>query len=114
MFVLEVARTPEAQARGYMWRKEISADEGMLFPGSEPAIRKFWMKNCEVAIDMLWLDEAGRVLAIEHAAPPCRSDPCPVYGPDFASRDVLEVRGGEARRENLRVGDRIEIHADSR
>ena len=68
-FLLELAITPEEQARGYMFRDEIRPDEGMLFLGSRPAIRRFHMKNCRVPIDMIWLDQDYRVVGIEHAAP---------------------------------------------
>jgi uncharacterized protein len=112
VFALEVARTPEQQARGYMGRVEIPREEGMIFPSRTPAVRKFWMKNCFVPIDMIWLDRDNRVVAIENSAPPCKADPCPVYGPDVPSWSVLEVRGGEALAEKLAVGDRLEILLD--
>ncbi|MEM6267525.1 MAG: DUF192 domain-containing protein, partial [Pseudomonadota bacterium] len=42
VFRSEHANTPEAQARGLMFRTEIADDEGMLFPSDEPALRSFW------------------------------------------------------------------------
>ena len=111
-FLVELAVTPEEQARGYMGRREIRPDEGILFYGEAPRIRRFWMKNCLVPIDMIWLDRDYRVLAIEPEAPPCKKDPCPRYGPSMPSHHVLEVRGGVAAEEGLSRGDRLEVVTD--
>ena len=111
-FLVELARTPAEQARGYMGRAEIRPDEGLLFYNEAQGVRRFWMKNCLVPIDMIWLDSDHRVLAIEHAAPPCESDPCPAFGPFIPSYHVLEVAGGVAASEGLARGDRLHIVLD--
>src|SRR3546814_2747040 len=38
-FDVEVARTPEEQAKGLMFRKELPAKGGMLFPFDPPQVR---------------------------------------------------------------------------
>lgn len=111
-FLVELALTPAQQARGYMGRTEIRPDEGLLFYYKAPGVRRFWMKNCLVPIDMIWLDRYYRVLAIEHAAPPCESDPCPGFGPLAPSYHVLEVRGGVAASEGLTRGDGLHVVLD--
>ncbi|MFK7840570.1 MAG: DUF192 domain-containing protein, partial [Bdellovibrionales bacterium] len=42
---IELALTPEQQAKGLMFRAEIPNDYGMLFVFNEEAPRSFWMKN---------------------------------------------------------------------
>jgi uncharacterized membrane protein (UPF0127 family) len=111
-FLVELALTAEEQARGYMWRQEIRSDEGMLFLYDRPGVYRFWMKNCLVPIDMIWLDGEDRVLAIEHSAPPCHDPQCPSFGPFMTSHAVLEIRGGVAEEEGLKPGDRLEILTD--
>lgn len=109
VLALEVRRTPEERARGYMGRAHVGDDEGMLFVHPEPAVRKFWMKNCLVSLDLIWMDADHRIVHIEHDAPPCGAGDCPPIGPDRPAHDVLEIRGGLARQEKLEIGDRIVV-----
>ena len=109
---LSLALSPAEQARGYMERKEIRPDEGLLFLFERPGVHRMWMKNCLVPIDMIWLNGRNRILAIEHAAPPCRTESCPAYGPFINSHAVLELRGGSALEEELKVGDFLQIVTD--
>ena len=104
---VEVADTPEKQTRGYMFRERISDDEGMVFIMDQLGFHPFWMKNCKVGLDILWLDENWRIVHLEKKVPPCKRDPCPSYQPMQVSLYVLEVRGGLAGREGLKLGDRI-------
>ena len=112
VFFVELAISSEEQARGYMGRREIGPEEGLLFHNQEPAIRRFWMKNCLVPIDMIWLDGEHKVLYIERSAPPCVADPCPSYGPFVPSLHVLEVAGGIAAEAGLAAGDHLEVVTD--
>jgi len=104
---VEIADTPEAWARGYMFRASISDNEGMVFLMDRADFHSFWMKNCKVPLDILWMDETWRVVHLEQNLPPCAKEPCPSYVPMQASRYVLEVRGGLAGREGLRLGSHI-------
>ena len=105
---LEVAKTPEQQAMGLMYRTSLPDDRGMLLE-FKPARRvNFWMKNCKISLDMIFVRD-GVVKAIQASAPPCKADPCPTYGPDTPVDQVIELRGGRAAELGLKVGDRIEI-----
>src|SRR6266850_8102395 len=89
-FRLEIARTPEQKARGYMYRDKVGRREGMLFLFPDSDFHSFWMKNCRIPLDIVWLDEEHRVVYIEPMAPPCRADPCPGYVPMRKAHYVLE------------------------
>jgi uncharacterized membrane protein (UPF0127 family) len=103
---LEVAKTPQEQATGLMFRTELPDDRGMFFP-IEPARNvRFWMKNVLIDLDMVFLRE-GVVQAIIPNVPPCLSETCPNYGPDVPVDGVIELRGGRAAQLGLKVGDRI-------
>lgn len=108
-FVAEIADTPARWERGYMFRREIRDDEAMIFVFPEAGFHPFWMKSTLVPLDMIWMDDAFTVMHIETAAPPCTADPCPSYGPLRKARYVLEVRGGVASHEGLKIGDRLQI-----
>jgi len=105
---LEVAKTVEQQAMGLMYRTSLPDDRGMLFEFKPARQVNFWMKNCQISLDMIFLRD-GVVEAIEASAPPCTADPCPTYGPDTAVDRVIELRGGRAAELGVKVGDRIEI-----
>jgi len=108
-FRLEVARTPEQRARGYMFREKVGPEEGMLFPFPTDDFHPFWMKNCRVSLDLIWLSETLAVVHLETEVPPCLHDPCPSYLPMRKARFVLEVKGGMAQKAGLRVGDPVRL-----
>ncbi len=108
-FLAEIADTPPRWGRGYMFRRDIGDADAMIFVFPESDVHPFWMKNTLVALDMIWMDEAFKVLYIEPSAPPCKADPCPSYGPPRRARYVLEVRGGIAAKERLVPGDALKI-----
>lgn len=111
---VELAVTPEQIARGYMFRSRVGRGEGMLFFMGELGFHSFWMKNCRVALDIVWLDEAWRIVHIEREVPPCAADPCPGYAPMQAALYVLEIRAGGAGKEGLKLGDTLFYHAAAR
>ena len=108
----ELAMTPEQQARGLMFRSYVPPDRGMLFVGDRASRRSFWMYQCLVPLDMVWLDGAHRIVEIVREAPPCReADPqrCPSYGGTVNSVYVLELAAGQAEAHGLRLGDRLDF-----
>ena len=105
----EIADTPERWARGYMFRREVGENDAMVFVFPEPSFHPFWMKNTLVPLDIIWMDDKGKIVHIEAGTPPCKADPCPSYGPLRLVSSVLEVRAGTAAAEGLRTGDRLSI-----
>jgi uncharacterized protein len=109
LFVAEIADTPRRQQEGYMFRRQVGEDEGMVFVFPHADSHPFWMKNTLVPLDMIWMDDEFTVIYLQPSAPPCKADPCPNYGTLRVARYVLEVRGGTASGEGLKVGDRLQI-----
>jgi uncharacterized membrane protein (UPF0127 family) len=101
---VEIARTPMERTRGLMFRTDLPEDHGMLFIFDRPGKNQFWMKNTLIPLDILWMDDRKRVVHIEYQVPPCKLDPCPVYGPSVESHYVLEVKAGVVHKRGLRVG----------
>ncbi|MBI3811600.1 MAG: DUF192 domain-containing protein [Nitrospirae bacterium] len=101
---VEVADTPMEQTRGLMFRTDLPEDHGMLFIFERPGKNQFWMKNTLIPLDILWMDDQKRIIHIEYQVPPCKLDPCPVYGPSAESHYVLEVKAGVVHKRGLRVG----------
>ena len=103
---VEIADTPEEQARGLMYRKAVAPDSGMLFEFPEDRIASFWMKNTAVPLDLLFVRKDGRILKIIHSAKPYSLRSLTSEAP---VRAVLEVAGGQADALEIRPGD-VVIH----
>ena len=63
-FKLEVAADEKLRAEGLMNREKIDDDGGMIFIYKSAQVRSFWMKNCLVDIDLLYLDGRGRIVSM--------------------------------------------------
>lgn len=104
-FTVEVADTDATRAQGLMHRPSMPRFSGMLFvfePPPGPA--SFWMENTLIPLDMLFLDETGRVGHIHHEARPLDRTPIP-GGSNVLY--VLEINGGMARRLGISEGSEL-------
>ena len=103
-FRVEVARTPEQQERGLMFRTQMGADEGMIFPYSPPQAVSFWMKNTVIPLDIIFIGADRRVLNIAANAVPYSEASLWSAGPVSA---VLELNGGRAAQLGIVAGTPI-------
>ncbi|NWK97283.1 DUF192 domain-containing protein [Sphingobium lactosutens] len=103
-FDVEVARTPQEQEKGLMFRKELAADGGMLFPMDPPRTASFWMKDTLIPLDMLFVHTDGSIAFIKENAQPYSRVPVSAGVPVAA---VLELRGGRAAELGIAEGDRL-------
>ena len=103
-FMVEVARTPEEQARGLMFRQSLAPDRGMVFPSSPPQPVGFWMKNTLIPLDIIFIREDGTIANIAANTVPMSLDLVPSDGPVST---VLEIAGGRAAELGIQPGDRV-------
>ena len=103
-FAVELAVTPEEQARGLMFRRELPEGQGMLFDFQREQPATFWMKNTYVSLDMIFIRADGRILRIAENTVPLSEALVPSGGP---VRAVLEVVAGTARKLGIAPGDRV-------
>jgi uncharacterized membrane protein (UPF0127 family) len=103
-FRVELADTPEAQARGLMFRTSLGDNEGMLFPSEVPAPRSFWMKNTPLSLDIIFVGADGRISNIAANTVPYSLDSVPSAGFAIA---VLELRAGRAAELGIVPGDKV-------
>jgi uncharacterized membrane protein (UPF0127 family) len=103
-FDVWIADTPARQTQGLMFVRDLPASRGMLFPEPEPRPTAFWMKNTYIQLDMLFIGPDHRIAKIAARAPPLSLDTINSDGPVIA---VLEIKGGEAQRRGIRVGDPV-------
>lgn len=107
-FRVEVARTDAEQAKGLMFRAEMGADEGMIFPEDPPRRPAFWMKNTVIPLDIIFIGTDHRILNIAANAVPYDETPLPAAGPAIG---VLELNGGRAAELGIGPGDKVEWKA---
>lgn len=103
-FSVEVADTDETRARGLMFRETMARFSGMLFIYDQPDRAVFWMENTLIPLDMLFVDETGRVTHVHHEARPL--DRTPIDGGADVLM-VLEINGGMARRLGIDAGSEL-------
>ncbi len=104
---VEIADTDEKRQRGLMFRKELAPTDGMVFIFDEKGFYPFWMKNCFISLDMIWVDEHFKVVSIAPSVPPCKEDPCPSYPPTADAFYVVEVVSGFAKKHGVKIGDTL-------
>lgn len=104
VFAVELASTPQEQATGLMFRRELPEGRGMLFDFHRDQPTSFWMKNTYIPLDMIFIRGDGRILRIAENTVPLSETLVPSGGP---VRAVLEVIAGTAKRLGIAPGDRV-------
>lgn len=103
-FEVELALTPQDQARGLMFRDSLDPAAGMLFLYDRPQQASFWMRNTLIPLDIIFIAADGRIVNIAAEAKPLDETPLPSDGPILG---VLEIGGGLAAKLGIRPGDRV-------
>ena len=104
-YTFEVADDDEERARGLMFRDQLAEGHGMLFIHDEEGPQSYWMKNTRIPLDILYFDNARKLVSQKRDVPPCTlGDACPPYPSDAPARYVLELNAGEAARIGLADG----------
>ena len=103
-FHVELAETPAQMERGLMFREDLAPDAGMLFDFKQPTMATMWMKNTLIPLDMLFVDQAGRIVNIQERAVPLSTAIIAAAAPVCA---VIELSGGTAARLGIKPGDRV-------
>ena len=106
-FNIRIADSEARQEQGLMYVRALPVDAGMLFPQATPRVMTFWMKNTVIPLDILFVTARGRIACLREQATPLLLDLITCNKPVKA---VLEIRGGEAAKRGIRVGDLV-IHA---
>lgn len=109
MIQAEVALTQQDLTRGLMFRESLAMDRGMLFVFPQSGKFNFWMYQCKIPLDMIWLDSGRHIVEISADTPPCRTaaSDCPHFGGNEMSQYVLELAGGAAAKYGLKKGSEL-------
>lgn len=119
VFHLEIAADAASRATGLSGRTKIKPDGGMIFIYPDAKQRSYWMIDCLVDIDIIFLDPRGRILAMHSMKkePPQREDETrweyedrlPSYSSRGRTQFALEFKAGTLKRLKLRRGQIIKL-----
>lgn len=110
---VEVADDDAERARGLMFRDELAAGTGMIFLHDREEPQAYWMKNTKIPLDILYFDNARKLVAQQRDVPPCTAgNACPSYPSNAPARYVLELNAGEAAKLKLQNGAELKFSDD--
>jgi len=104
-FQVELADTPQESELGLMNRASMPKDHGMIFEFRPARDVSMWMKNTLIPLDMLFMDDKGKVVAIAEDA---RPGSLRLVGPGFPISSVLELNGGVVKELGIKTGDTVQ------
>lgn len=111
---LELALDDEARVHGLSGRLALAPDGGMLFIFPRAELLVFWMKDCYIPLDLLFLDEKGRLIAAATMAPEPRlpgedtwtyEQRLTRHPSGAPARFAIELAAGTAAKAGIRIGD---------
>ena len=109
-FRVEIAASPMDRSMGLMYRTDLADDQGMLFVFEQTLPVSFWMKNTPLPLDLLFIDQHGKIRDIKQGEPYSEA----MIAPREAVRFVLELKAGTAAKNGIRVGDMLRHPAIAR
>ena len=112
---VELATAPYQWVKGLMFREFLSKDSGMLFVFPDERIRSFWMKNTKIPLDIIFISKDSperKIVDIKANFEPCPETKlmCPSYNSAAPSMYVLETNAGFAKKNDIKIGDSVEIN----
>ena len=106
---VEVADTLKKRSLGLGNRPYLKKGWGMLFVFEERKNHRFWMKDMQFPLDIIWLDN-HRIVYINHNAKPASSNDEPeVMTSPVPVNFVLEIAAGRAVKLRLKKGQQMKF-----
>lgn len=102
---LIVVQDERSRAQGLSGRSSLANDQAMLFKFDSEKEQCFWMKDMKFAIDIVWLNSRGEVVAVEKNVLP------ESYPANYCHKgqSVIEFTSGQVEASRLQVGDRLKL-----
>ena len=99
----QVASTPQERTVGLMFRKEMPANEGMLFVFEQASGQCFWMKNTLLPLTAAFVADDGTIINLADMQPQSLDSHCSAR----PVRYVLEMNKGWFEKRGLKAGARL-------
>lgn len=93
----------------FLTSKDVAENQGMIFvfPNIQTKDNSFWMHNCPLGLDIIYIDKRHKVINVGDGAP--QNDKGVLANGDYDF--VLELRRGWSKRHGLRAGAMVGIPA---
>lgn len=99
----QVASTPNQRNVGLMWRREMGANEGMLFVFEQAGVQCFWMKNTLLPLTAAFVADDGTIVNLADMKPQTTDSHCSAQ----PVRYVLEMNQGWFGKKGLKAGFKL-------
>lgn len=99
-----------AEGMMFLTAKDVKDTEGMIFVFPDAQPRSFWMQNTLLALDIVYIDPAGKVVKVVKGKP---QDETPLPS-DAPAQFVLELKQGGAQKFGITKGTKITLPKDLR
>lgn len=107
---LLIANDDKSRQIGLSNRKSLDKNSGMLFIFSKKGIYSFWMKDTQIPLDMIFINDNKIVYIVKNAPPQAgKKGDLPVYTPSAQANYVLEINGGDSEKNKFKNGDTVTL-----
>lgn len=103
---IEIADSEYETQTGLMYRTKLEEKQGMLFIFPDSALHSFYMKNTQIALDLLFIDSEMQLVSFHENATPLNETG---ISSNVPVQYVLEINAGLIEKWGLEIGDRIEF-----
>jgi len=103
-FKTKVLKTPNEISLGMMGKKFDGNFNALLFVMNSFIVNSFWMKNCIVPLDVIFIQN-NKITSIHHNCPPCKTDFCKTY--TGKGNLIIEMPGGTCKTLNIKNGAQV-------
>lgn len=103
-FNVEIAKTPYQLQKGLMYRKHLDEMSGMLFVFEKIGEKSFWMKNTFISLDIIFINDYGKILTIHENTIPFSEKPLKGEG---ETKYVLEINSGLSKKYKILEGYQV-------
>ena len=107
---VEVADTLQKRSLGLGKRSGLKKYWGMLFVFEKRKTHRFWMKDMQFALDIIWLDNNRIVHILRNVQPAIKGEKPAILVPHDPANFVLEIEAGRAFELKLKQGDLLKYN----
>ena len=102
---IEVVTNSQDRQRGLMYKKAMPENYGMFFIWNLNKVQCMWMKNTYIPLSVAYMDRSGKIINIYDMVPLSKISVCS----DRPALYALEVNRGWFKRNNIKVGDILDL-----
>ncbi len=103
-FKTKIADSESERIQGLMFVKHLPENYAMFFKFEKTQQIYMWMKNTKIPLDMIFIDQEGKVAHIEQNAKPESLD---IISSVYPVLKVLEINGGLTKELGIKAGDLV-------